>query len=79
MDIRINGSRESNDGILVWLECGNDKDFYYMHGITQLGDENDLPGYLHSMWGWINHMREKNWWNKDIEAAFIKTCMKYLK
>lgn len=46
--------------------------------INRLGDENDAPG-LYSMWGWINHLREKNWWNDRYERSFKEICEKIIK
>lgn len=52
---------------------------YDAHGIKKMGNETDVPG-TYSAWGWINHLREKNWWSFINEEKFIrlaeKICLK---
>jgi hypothetical protein len=30
------------------------------------------------MWGWVNHLREKNWWTPGMEAEFIDAVRRVL-
>jgi len=46
--------------------------------VKKIGDVNDAPGSF-SMWGWINHLREKNWWHDNLEKSFIKICEHIIK
>lgn len=38
--------------------------------IASIGDPDDSPVSTYSMWSWINHLREKNWWNEEKEKQF---------
>lgn len=44
--------------------------FEYDCFITSIGNPDDLPASTYSMWSWINHLREKRWWNKEKEEQF---------
>ena len=46
--------------------------------LSKLGEESDSPS-IFSMWGRINHLRDKNWWNKDLERSFIQFCKEIIK
>lgn len=46
--------------------------------LKEIGDVNDNPGVL-SMWGRINHLRDKNWWSPRLEKSFISFCEKIIK
>lgn len=46
--------------------------------INRLGNPSDEPSVF-SMWGWINHLRDKNWWNEKTERSFIEICKKIIK
>ena len=48
---------------------------YDVWNLTKMGKESDIQG-THSAWAWINHLREKNWWNKVNEEKFIKLAEK---
>ena len=39
--------------------------------IPTLGSEKDSPS-VYSLWGLINHLRDKNWWHLDLERSLIK-------
>ena len=41
---------------------------YYAH-LKKIGDSFDSPD-VPSMYGWIKHLKEKNWWNPDLERSF---------
>jgi hypothetical protein len=64
--------------IKVWAEkntvCIQVNPFYtYYAKVLRIGnfeDEKNVP----SMWGWIKHLKDKVWWNKDIEGSFIDLC-----
>lgn len=46
--------------------------------IKSIGDEKDPPGDF-TMWGWVNHLRDKNWWHPKIERSFIEICKTIIK
>ncbi len=69
----IKGSEKSSNGEITILFKGG----YYAHSIQSVGITNDAPD-LFTMWGWINHLRSKNWWNGDIEQSFIREVSKLL-
>ena len=55
--------------------------FIYNFNISHLekfGTVNDAPN-IKSMWGRINHLREKNWWNAELEKSFIGFCEETIK
>lgn len=39
--------------------------------IQGLGKPTDSPSN-DTAWSWVNHLREKNWWNASMEKEFIK-------
>lgn len=50
---------------------------YYTHATQEFGEPTDKEGTF-TMWGWINHLRHKIWWNESLENDFIRECKKYL-
>lgn len=44
--------------------------FTYYAKIRGIGTFNDSPA-LPTMWGWIHHLKEKVWWDKELQASFI--------
>lgn len=75
--IEISKSEKLNDGVCVWFTDGVDDECYYAHGINQFGTPKS-PDADDSMWGWINHMSHKVWWNQYMQEEFIKEVKKYL-
>lgn len=49
--------------------------YIYDAEIISLGNEKSSPGNG-SMWGWVKHLREKNWWDKENEIQFIELAKK---
>lgn len=47
------------------------KNYTYSVEINGLGEMTDKPA-IDTMWGWINHLRSKTWWNNFAEKEFIK-------
>jgi hypothetical protein len=45
--------------------------YIYYAKIVKIGTPENKIGDF-SMWGWIYHLRDKNWWNNEIEKSFIK-------
>jgi hypothetical protein len=72
MPTKILFSKKLNDGVYVRFDGVAE---YYAHQISKVGSPNDPAGSF-SMWGWINHLRGKRWWNVTIENEFINqvTC-----
>lgn len=67
------------NGEYVFMRVNNH--FVYNFNISklkELGNINDEPSVL-SMWGRINHLREKNWWNNEMERSFITFCENTIK
>jgi hypothetical protein len=71
MDIKR--SEMLDDGVYVEFDNG----WYYAHCIGGIGEEDDKPAYLNTMWAWINHMRSKRWWSPYLESRFIKEVSSY--
>lgn len=49
--------------------------YVYWAKVSRIGDVDDKPGCF-SMWGWVYHLREKNWWCDELERSFIKLAYK---
>jgi len=49
--------------------------YVYWAKISKIGNTTDKAGSF-SMWGWIYHLRDKNWWNYELENSFIKLAQK---
>lgn len=67
------------NGEYVFIRINNH--FVYNINISKLkeiGTVNDNPS-IPSMWGRINHLREKNWWNAELEKSFIGFCEDIIK
>lgn len=45
--------------------------FEYDADVMSIGKSSDLAGSF-SMYGWIAHLRDKNWWSEDKERSFKK-------
>lgn len=60
--------------INIQVTSGYIYDAYYL---TKMGKESDHPG-TQSVWGWINHMRPKRWWNEMNERKFLLLATKIL-
>ena len=45
--------------------------FEYDAKIQRIGEPTDKDGD-YSMYGWIYHLREKNWWSEEKERSFKK-------
>lgn len=73
MSMGIKKSKMLKDGLCIWFDNG----WYYAHGIRGFGDPSDAPGHLSTMWGWINHLREKIWWNEGLEHDFKNEVEEY--
>lgn len=73
----VSKSKKLADGICVWFGDSEDDEAYYAHGIHKIGTK-DSPDADDSMWGWINHMSHKVWWNPQIQQDFIREVQKYL-
>lgn len=43
----------------------------YLKHIKEIGDPQDSPSTL-SMYGVLNHLRQKKWWNTYLDVSFIK-------
>jgi len=71
MDIKR--SEKLNGGVVVHFDNG----WYYAHGIITLGEESDAPRKMGTMWGWVNHLKSKRWWNSQLEAKFIREVSKH--
>lgn len=50
---------------------------YWVHGIHEIGSPSDNPGKYESYWGWVNHLRSKNWWSPQMELEFYNEVKKY--
>lgn len=62
--------------IKVWAEkttiCIAVNSYYtYYAKINSIGIITDNPS-LTSMWAWVNHLKDKVWWNNDIQRSFIE-------
>lgn len=62
------------DGICVWFgkEERHYETNYYSDGITSLG-KSDTHDHT-TVWGSIDHLRSKSWWNDEIEHQMVKEC-----
>lgn len=79
MNVRIKGSKLHGTDIHVLFETDSDPEFYWTHSTTELGSEEDEPRNLtFTAWGWIKHLRSKNWWTPTLEAGFLKEVKKHL-
>ena len=61
-------------GGYVFIRINNH--FVYNFNISKLkefGTVSDNPS-IPSVWGQINHLRDKNWWNAELEKSFIGFC-----
>lgn len=76
--MEIGKSETLSDGVCVWFNKGNQKNYYYAHCIRKIGESTD-PDASDSMWGWINHMRHKIWWNLSLERDFKVEVAKHIK
>ena len=45
--------------------------YQYPARFSGFGKETDSPS-MHTAWGWVNHLREKIWWNQDSEREFLR-------
>lgn len=43
---------------------------YEVHSMVKMGNPDDRPGVF-SAYGWVNHLREKIWWNNELESNFL--------
>lgn len=64
--------------IKVWAEKNTvciqvNPHYTYYAKVLRIGSFNDSPS-IPSMWGWIHHLKEKVWWNHDIQRSFIDLC-----
>ena len=77
-NVQISKVKMLDDGLCVWFKDKNMPYWdYYAHQIHELGDVTSPPDCI-TMWGWINHMHEKIWWNPTLEEKFIKVVTKTL-
>lgn len=67
-------AKKRDDGIFVDFK---NPPWYYAHSIKSEGKPDDAPG-IDSMWGWINHLREKNWWTAAMEQEFKREVSRLL-
>lgn len=63
--------------VMVHFATERDPEFYYAHSIHKEGQETDSAGTF-TMWSWIHHMRDKNWWTPELEEDFIKQVTKHV-
>lgn len=75
--LEVSKSQKFEDGICVWFTDGYDDEFYYAHGIHRIGEPSD-PDASDSMWGWINHMSHKIWWNSGLQRDFMDEVKKHI-
>lgn len=73
----ISKSKLLEDGVCVWFGNSRDDESYYAHAINRIGKQNDKDAD-DTMWGWINHMRHKLWWNPGFEQDFIDEVHKHI-
>jgi len=62
--------------IKVWAEktticIAVNSSYTYYAKINSIGSVEDNPN-LTSMWSWINHLKNKRWWNSDIQRSFVE-------
>lgn len=62
----------------VWAEkntiCIQVNPYYvYYAKVVRIGNKDDDPS-IPSMWGWINHLSEKVWWNNELQKSFTDLC-----
>ncbi len=43
--------------------------YEYDAKLTKIGEPTDQAGTF-SMYGWIAHLRDKNWWDEEKERSF---------
>jgi len=65
-----------NKEMRIWSEkntiCIQVNQFYtYYAHLKKLGSPNDTWD-IPSMYGWVKHLKEKNWFNPDLERSFIE-------
>lgn len=58
--------RIEKDSIIISVN----PNYEYDAKITSIGSPEDRPCCKYSMWAWINHLQEKNWWNEEKENEF---------
>lgn len=74
---KVSKSKLLDDGLCVWFKDNlGDDEAYYAHGIHKIGERTDADA-SDSMWGWVNHMSHKVWWNSDLEGDFVREVKKY--
>ncbi len=66
MDIEINGEH-GDRYITIKVNWGY---YYDISPIIAIGDPTNKP-CCGSVWGWINHLRPKVWWSKDLEERLL--------
>jgi hypothetical protein len=67
------------NGEYIFIKVNNH--FVYNFNISRIkefGTVNDAPNIL-SVYGRINHLREKNWWNARLEQSLLELFEKILK
>lgn len=67
-----------SDGICVWFgkEPRHYEENYHASGIVSLG-QSDTHAHT-TAWGWVDHLKEKNWWDAEIEKQFITECRSFI-
>lgn len=79
MEVRIKGSEKTHEDIHVQFETDYDQEFYWTHNTTELGSEEDEPrSPTFTAWGWVKHLRTKNWWNPVLEENFLCEIKKHI-
>lgn len=78
MGVFITGSKKNEHGeITIYFANERTDDWYYAHSISSIGRPDDQSSRLFTAWAWIDHMRNKNWWNNGLEVRFLKEVSKH--
>lgn len=69
---------EINKEMKIWAEkttvCIRVNPHYTFYAkVNRIGNFSDSPD-VPSMWGWIHHLKEKVWWNIELQRSFIDLC-----
>lgn len=65
-----------NKEMRIWSEkntiCIQVNQFYtYYAHLKKLGDQSDTWD-VPSVYGWVKHLKDKVWWNQEIQKSFIE-------
>lgn len=51
---------------------------YFAHGIKKIGKLEDRGYKMDSLYAWVRHLRNKNWWTQDMEDRFVDSVKETL-